>query len=53
MAETKNTLLNKFIAIQKMQFELDKLKQEQRLIGKKIKGLAWMIPKSLREIDLK
>lgn len=51
--QTKNTLLNEFIKIQDMQFELDKLKKQQREINKEIKSLSQKIPFMIRTLELK
>ena len=51
--DTKTTLLQQFIKIQNMQFELDKLKNQKAGIVTRIRSLSQKIPQMLRELNLK
>lgn len=51
--DNKTTLLSQFIKIQEMQFKLDKKKQEYLKIVKEIRSMSQLIPRLLRELDLK
>jgi len=53
MMDTKTTLLQQFIKIQNMQFELDKLKNQKAGIVTRIRSLSQKIPQMLRELNLK
>lgn len=53
MTQAKNTLMSQFIAVQKMQYEFDSLKKEQREISAKIRSLSHKMPEMIRLMDLK
>ena len=52
MAETKTTLFNKFLQIQKLQEELDTKKKDYRKLGSEVKSLGQRVPTLIRELDL-
>lgn len=46
-------LLNEFVKIQNLQFELDKAKQEQARIRRTVRSLSQKIPQKIRELPLR
>ncbi len=51
--ENKTTLLNKFIELQQLQFELDSKRKQLRILAKETRSLSQKIPIKLRELNLK